>query len=618
MARLHHPEIVVFDLDSDDLTKPSVREFAASIQQQRGTLVILGNPALESNFPVGEFIAKPYHYKPLVLKIEELLRKRFLPRGGIACVFCLLGGSFVASLFVIQGRDQGVRYELDARGEALYLGRDAGNRVQLHDTEVSRRHAEIRRLGEKYLIVDLGSSNGTFVNNGRVDQKELASGDQVQVGRTVMLFTGSRRQRAAEHRRAIDIVTRRPARRIADRAIARRSRRGATLLTPAIDVAENPWLARARSNLQIMYRTALAVSHTLDIDQLLSRIMQLIFEWVEADRGCIMLVDPETEAARCPRCAAIASGRVRSEKMTISQTILDYVVAAQGRRAHQRRPRRRALGRGRQHLAAGRSRGDLRADAGPLRRGRRHLHRHARCRRIACTQQGPREQVHEEHLKLMVAIAHQAALGGRRHDLLQAMVQAERLAAVGQTIAMLSHHIKNILQGIRGGSYLIEMGLTEHDETMVRKGWNIVEKNQNKISTLVMDMLTFSKEREPDLARGRSQPVVERRGRTDASPGRRIEASKLVAPRTSAARLQCDSEAMHRAVLNVVTNAIDACDGARTAGVGSHDALLARKGLALTSSSTTTASALTPSNCRKSSRCLSPTKGLAARAWGCR
>ena len=68
------------------------------------------------------------------------------------------------------------------------------------------------------------------------------------------------------------------------------------MLTPAVGIAaENPWLARARSNLQMMYRTALAVSHTLDIDQLLSRIMQLIFEWVEADRGCIMLVDPETK-----------------------------------------------------------------------------------------------------------------------------------------------------------------------------------------------------------------------------------------------------------------------------------------------------------------------------------
>ena len=43
-----------------------------------------------------------------------------------------------------------------------------------------------------------------------------------------------------------------------------------------------------------MYRTALAVSHTLDIDQLLQRIMELIFEWVEADRGCIMLVDRES------------------------------------------------------------------------------------------------------------------------------------------------------------------------------------------------------------------------------------------------------------------------------------------------------------------------------------
>ena len=44
-----------------------------------------------------------------------------------------------------------------------------------------------------------------------------------------------------------------------------------------------------------MYRTALAVSHTLDIDQLLQRIMELIFEWVEADRGCIMLMDPATK-----------------------------------------------------------------------------------------------------------------------------------------------------------------------------------------------------------------------------------------------------------------------------------------------------------------------------------
>ena len=81
-----------------------------------------------------------------------------------------------------------------------------------------------------------------------------------------------------------------------------------------------------------------------------------------------------------------------------------------------------------------------------------------------------------------------------------AMVQAERLAAVGQTIAMLSHHIKNILQGIRGGSYLIKKGLSQHDEDDGPQGLgDCRDATRSKISNLVMDMLTFSKEREPDL-----------------------------------------------------------------------------------------------------------------------
>src|ERR1700691_1931571 len=113
-------------------------------------------------------------------------------------------------------------------------------------------------------------------------------------------------------------------------------------------------------------------------------------------------------------------------------------------------------------------------------------------------QMGVAQKFTDEHLKLMVAIAHQAALAVEDTRHYSAMVQAERLAAIGQTIAMLSHHIKNILQGIRGGSYLIEMGLSSHDETVVRKGWDMVERNQNKISGLVMDMLTYSKERDPE------------------------------------------------------------------------------------------------------------------------
>ena len=66
---------------------------------------------------------------------------------------------------------------------------------------------------------------------------------------------------------------------------------------------------------------------------------------------------------------------------------------------------------------------------------------------------------------LMVAIGHQAGLAIENTIFYNDKIQAERLAAVGQTIATLSHHIKNILQGIRGGSYLIDLGLNEKDES---------------------------------------------------------------------------------------------------------------------------------------------------------
>src|SRR5213079_2894557 len=99
--------------------------------------------------------------------------------------------------------------------------------------------------------------------------------------------------------------------------------------------------------------------------------------------------------------------------------------------------------------------------------------------------------------KLAIAIAHQAALAVEETRYHHAMVQAERLAAIGQTIAALSHHIKNILQGLRSGSDIIKMGLKDKNENLIQQGWRIAEKNQGKIYDLVMDMLSYSKERVP-------------------------------------------------------------------------------------------------------------------------
>ncbi|HEX3599046.1 MAG TPA: ATP-binding protein [Lacipirellulaceae bacterium] len=475
------------------------------------------------------------------------------------------------SLFVIQGRDQGTRFRLD--GATVTLGRGTSNAVQLHDTEISREHAEFRRSGEAFVVRDLGSSNGTFVNGRQVKEQELASGDQVQLGRTLLLYTGVTEGHVENLADKINIVSRHEEEDGSRIVHSMHQSEGSEILAIPDNETSSPWLARARSNLQIMYRTALAVSHTLDIDQLLARIMEMIFEWVDADRGCIMLKEVET-GQLVPKVRRHRSGLHSEERITISQTILDYVVDRN------------------EGVLTSNARDDDRWDAAKsiLRMGVReaicvpmqgrydvvgviYIDTSITPQRIL--QQGSANKFTQEHLKLMIAIAHQAALAIEDTNYYKQMVQAERLAAVGQTIASLSHHIKNILQGVRGGSYLIEMGLKDHAKALaegkvdvdcaekavghMRKGWGIVEKNQERISALVMDMLTFSKEREPVPEPANLNELV-----CDVMELMKARASDdgvdlIWLPAPTMPTLMFDAEAMHRATLNIITNAVDAC-----------------------------------------------------------
>jgi signal transduction histidine kinase len=165
-----------------------------------------------------------------------------------------------------------------------------------------------------------------------------------------------------------------------------------------------------------------------------------------------------------------------------------------------------------------------------------------------------------DHLSLAIAIAHQAALAIEESRYHQAMVQAERMAAIGQTIAALSHHIKNILQGLRSGGEIVNRGLAENDEPMVRQGWKIVEKNQGRIYDMVMDMLSFSKDREPTLELTDLNELVDEV--LELADSRAQEAGIKLESRLEAslAKVEADPEALHRALLNVVCNAIDAVE----------------------------------------------------------
>lgn len=68
------------------------------------------------------------------------------------------------------------------------LGSDAGNTVVLADPAVSRKHVGIRRVGDRYELADLGSTNGVYVNGHRMAKKFLAAGDIFRIGNTEMVF----------------------------------------------------------------------------------------------------------------------------------------------------------------------------------------------------------------------------------------------------------------------------------------------------------------------------------------------------------------------------------------------------------------------------------------------
>lgn len=475
----------------------------------------------------------------------------------------------MASLFVIQGADQGKRFEL--KSPAVALGRENSNPIRIHDTEVSRRHAEVRQVDNSYRVVDLGSANGTYLNGQPVEgSSEIRSGDRLQVGQTVMLFSegpsGSNDREVASRVNMLG-----PASPDDRSAILRSIPVGEGSRVLQAPEGAGGWLRDRLINLSVMYRATQAISHVLDTDTLLPQILEMVFESIGADRGAILLKD---EIGRLVPKAVRWRAEVEDpdEKLTISRTIVDHVLTEGQGVLTSDAPGDKRFGpaqsivdynireaicvpiQGR-HATLGVLYADIRSNEGPS------------FNKDGVPITASRGKFSQDHLMLMVAIGHQAGLAIENTEFYKAKLQAERLAAVGQTIATLSHHIKNILQGIRGGSYLIDMGLKEKDDAIVRRGWTIVEKNQGKIYNMVMDMLSFSKDREPALEPSDLNETVGDVVELMLNRAKELGVTLVWSPAKDLPQVMIDADGIHRAVLNIVTNAIDASEGVDNATV---------------------------------------------------
>src|ERR1044071_5291644 len=92
-----------------------------------------------------------------------------------------------AMLLVQRGPDAGARFLLDT--EVVTVGRHPDSDIFLDDISVSRRHATFTRTANGYVISDLGSLNGSYVNRDRIDTDVILSGgDEVQIGKYRLIF----------------------------------------------------------------------------------------------------------------------------------------------------------------------------------------------------------------------------------------------------------------------------------------------------------------------------------------------------------------------------------------------------------------------------------------------
>jgi len=139
------------------------------------------------------------------------------------------------------------------------------------------------------------------------------------------------------------------------------------------------------------------------------------------------------------------------------------------------------------------------------------------------------------------------------------LVKSERLAAVGQTVAGLAHGIKNILHGLKGGSYLVDIGINRDDTEKLKKGWDTIKRNIGRTSNLVMDLLSYSKEREPEYEVCRPNEIINdiRELLKDKAEESKIE----IIPDfdDTLDEVIMDGSIIHEALLNLASNAMDAC-----------------------------------------------------------
>jgi signal transduction histidine kinase/pSer/pThr/pTyr-binding forkhead associated (FHA) protein len=510
----------------------------------------------------------------------------------------------VLVLSIIQGQSKGRKFELPDH-EPQLIGRSS-EAIQFDDNAISRRHAELTPDDGLWYIRDLDSQNGTYVNGTRIrDRTRLRAGDQIRVGQTLLVF-GQTESKAKD---TVRFVGRDRVAANIERALPSQGLTSQGLINPispapstpankplavppgasnedSVILAEPEPRAAAVDHLRVIYRlTSMLTQRVLNRQDLLENVMDLVFSEFFPQRGCIVLAEDLRTSepvlpvdAAAPGAESKADAKVEGRyipvvvrhreapldpeeaKIHVSRTILSHVIL-----------------RGEGVLSSNAMTDPRFAKGDSVQR--MHI------RSAICSPIRFREKTYgaiyidssmanstftPEQLALMNAIGQHAGLALANTDLYQEKLQAERLAAIGETVATLSHSIKNILQGLRGGADVVEMGLTKDDLKIAKGGWPIMKRNLDRIISLAVNMLAFSRQRKVELELTSIGPVLEDCAELLENLTKNRQVALILDIDSEVPPVPLDPPMIHQALMNLLTNAVEAVpagDGAVTVRV---------------------------------------------------
>jgi adenylate cyclase len=248
------------------------------------------------------------------------------------------GAQELPKLVVKQG---GQSRDVPLTKDTISIGRTPENDIELKDSLISRKHTSIVKKGEKYVVYDLGSSNGTFVNRERIEMKPLDNGDIIRVGDSEIHYLEENPTRpvpakpvtgAREERKPTEIPGSQQIVKHVDEIAESFSFDITGALSKGLSLrdirgeAVGEKAAKESKMFFILFQVGKALSTAGTLDDMLHTATKLIFEVVNAERSVILLKDPVTGELSTRQAYNRTRGIVDGKDIMISRTISSQVM----------------------------------------------------------------------------------------------------------------------------------------------------------------------------------------------------------------------------------------------------------------------------------------------------